>query len=152
MEKASIKNYFELFGLKPKFDINVDDLTDRYLRLQSSSHPDCYHDVGSKRDIQSNAILINEAYQTLKSPLRRAEYLLSFMLKAYDVMKPTQDLLMEIMEMREQVKGEDPFLNEAYNTCIEDIKAAFDNNDTYDMAYNAMKLKYITKIKEDICN
>ena len=154
MEKAFTKNYFDYFDLKVSFDIDVDELTCRYMQLQALNHPDCFHDtlLGDKKNAQKNAILINEAYQTLKSPLRRAEYILSFMLKKYDMMKPTQELLMEIMEMREQAKEDDPFLSEAYKSCIDNIKQAFENNDTYDMAYQAMKLKYITKIKEDICN
>ncbi|MBQ4875537.1 MAG: Fe-S protein assembly co-chaperone HscB [Rickettsiaceae bacterium H1] len=153
--KAFINNnYFDYFGLEVNFDIDTDELDDKYLELQSRNHPDSFsnNDVRKKKDVRNNSILINEAYQVLRSPLKRAEYLLSLFLKKSYVIKPTEDLLMEVMEMREQAKEDDPFLSMNYSSCVEKIKEAFVNNDLMDMAHQTMRLKYITKIKEDICN
>lgn len=153
MEKVLInQNYFECFGLKMEFDISVDDLDHSYFKLQAKNHPDCNHNSENKSAFEVNSVFINEAYHTLQSPLKRAEYLLSLLLKKYDVIKPTQELLLEVMEMREKAKNEDPFLNTAYQDCMEEIKKSFAMNDIMNMAHFTMKLKYIAKIKSDICN
>ena len=72
------QNYFELFQLPVTFSIDLDDLADRYFKLQKTSHPDRY--VGSSDQEQRLAVQwamqINEAYQNLRDPLKRAIYLL----------------------------------------------------------------------------
>ncbi len=154
VERASISNYFECFGLEVDFDIDIDLLDNKYLELQSKQHPDCFYGVNKelKNFVHSGSVLINEAYRTLKSPLKRAEYLLSLMFKKYDSIKPTQDILVEAMEMREKAKNSDPFLSMTYDECIENIRNAFSKGDLVGMSYQTMRLKYITRIKEDICN
>ena len=153
MEKVSIdNNYFDYFGLETKFDIDMDELDSKYLNLQYKNHPDSYDNHTQKINTQHYSILLNEAYHALKSPLKRAEYLLSLFLKKCDIMKPSPELLMEVFEMREQAKQNDPFLSATYDNCIEKIKEAFSKNNFIDMAYHTMRLKYITKVRDDICN
>lgn len=154
VEKVLIKNYFDYFNLDITFDLDTEVLDKRYLEWQSKFHPDVCSTANyqNKQFKQEQSILVNEAYQTLKSPLKRAEYLLSILLKKCDVVKPTQELLLEAMEMREKAKKDDPFLYETYNACVKRIKEAFADNDLLEMACHTMRLKYITKIKEDICN
>lgn len=72
------KNYFELFSLPPSFEVDTDALERAYRALQSRHHPD-RAGAGSDRErrvaVQLSG-LINEAYETLCSPLSRAAYLL----------------------------------------------------------------------------
>ncbi len=98
-------DYFALFGLERGFRVGA-DLAARYRDLQKSVHPDRYAS-GSDRErllaVQRTA-LINEAYQTLKDPLRRARYLLEQAgldagLESNTAMDPA--FLMEQMELRE---------------------------------------------------
>lgn len=63
-------NYFKQFGLPVAFDLDASDLENRYLKLQTNSHPD------AQKGELADSISINKAYEILKSPLRRACYLL----------------------------------------------------------------------------
>ncbi|HBC55809.1 MAG TPA: Fe-S protein assembly co-chaperone HscB [Gammaproteobacteria bacterium] len=78
----SSANYFELFKLPADFSLDLVDLKKRYLRLQSVVHPDklAHRSELERRRALQQATLINDAYQTLKSPLLRAKYLLEFKL------------------------------------------------------------------------
>jgi molecular chaperone HscB len=108
MHVAPGKNHFELFGLPVTFDLDVDDLASRYREMQRSVHPDRFasaSDQDRRLSLQMTA-LINEAFQTLKDPVRRGRYLLG--LRGVDLgddndtaMDPA--FLMEQMELREQL-------------------------------------------------
>ncbi len=102
-------NFFEIFSIPANFQVNLNDLAAGYRNLQTQIHPDRVAG-GSERDklmaIQATSLL-NEAYETLKSPTRRAAYLLS--LKGIDVEQVNQSdlspqLLMEQIELREQLE------------------------------------------------
>lgn len=71
-------NYFEIFGLDEKFTIDIDQLTQRYQTIQKSIHPDRFAHASSQEQLVAakKSTLVNDAYQTLKKPLQRAEYIL----------------------------------------------------------------------------
>ncbi len=72
------KNYFEVFGLPEQYSIDLSRLKVCYRELQKEFHPDRYAS-GSKSEIRlalQYSTYINEAYERLISPLKRAEYLL----------------------------------------------------------------------------
>jgi molecular chaperone HscB len=101
-------NYFQLFNLPAKFDLDVTELGSRYLQLQRRFHPD-QHSAGSERDrllaVQQTAN-INDAYHSLKQPLLRAEHLLALRgLKISHEQRSFTDpmFLMQQMELREQL-------------------------------------------------
>lgn len=70
------KNYFELFGLPLRFEVEERDLADRYKNLQRQLHPDTVADERRKRFAVQASALVNEAYRILRSPVDRAGYLL----------------------------------------------------------------------------
>ena len=101
-------NYFELFNIPVSFDVDLSELPKTYQQLQRLTHPDKFSS-GSGQDklvaIQKNA-QVNDAYSVLKSPLARAEYLLS--LRGIDLQHEQQTIkdtafLMQQMEWREQL-------------------------------------------------
>jgi molecular chaperone HscB len=72
-------DYFSLFGLPRKLALDVDDLGARYYALSRRFHPDLWHDsppAEREASVRTTAI-VNNAYQTLKDPVRRALYWLS---------------------------------------------------------------------------
>jgi molecular chaperone HscB len=72
-------NYFELFDLSVEFTIDLTELSLRYQTLQKTVHPDKFAHLSDQEQriaVQKSAH-INDAYQTLKNPLQRAEYLLT---------------------------------------------------------------------------
>ena len=107
---ASDQNYFELFGLNPVFDIDTAALHALQQRLQASCHPD-RHAGGSAADRRAAvqmASLINQAYATLRDPVKRARYLLKISGAALpDDSQTTSDaaFLMEQLELREEVEA-----------------------------------------------
>jgi molecular chaperone HscB len=72
-----MKNHFELFQLPVMFEIDAQQLDAAYREIQSRVHPDKFVTAtdAEKRVAMQWATRANEAYQTLKSPLKRAMYL-----------------------------------------------------------------------------
>jgi molecular chaperone HscB len=100
------KNFFELFELPVSFDLDSADLVRRYRELQVRVHPD-RHAGGTDQErrlaVQMTA-MINEAFQTLRDPVRRGRYLLG--LQGVDTGEETDTamdpaFLMDQMELRE---------------------------------------------------
>ena len=71
-------NHFELFGLAPRYRIDDKALEHAYRALQAVVHPDRHAAAGDsqKRQALQASARVNEAYQTLRDPVTRAEYLL----------------------------------------------------------------------------
>lgn len=104
------RNHFELFGLPVGFLIDGEALAARYRDLQKIVHPDRFAAAGeaSQRLSLQGATQVNEAYDTLRDPLKRARYLLA--LKGVDESVAGQTLddpafLMQQMELREALDG-----------------------------------------------
>ncbi len=102
-------NHFHLFGLEPKFRLELAPLEQAYLDLQNQVHPDKFaHLPETERRLSMQwATRVNEAFQTLKKPLPRACYLLE--LRGMDVARESNTamspaFLMEQMEWREAVE------------------------------------------------
>ncbi len=68
---------FELFGLAQRFEQDRAELDARWKDLQRQAHPDKFADQGAaaQRIAMQWSVRINEAYQRLKDPLKRAAYL-----------------------------------------------------------------------------
>lgn len=102
-------DHFALFGLPAAFGIDRQLLETRYRDVQREVHPDRFAHAGEadrRRSVQW-ATRVNEAYQVLRKPLSRAQYLLH--LQGVDIaadkntaMAP--DFLIEQMEWREAVE------------------------------------------------
>lgn len=102
------QNYFDLFGLAQSFQVDIAQLEQQYRALQARVHPDKFAHLpdAEQRMAMQRATLVNEAYQTLRNPLRRARYLLS--LHGVNTQEETntampQDFLLAQMEWREAI-------------------------------------------------
>jgi molecular chaperone HscB len=73
------ENHFQIFGVPAQFEVDLPSLEARYRELQREVHPDRFAGASQaeQRVSMQLATRVNEAYQTLRSPLQRAEYLLS---------------------------------------------------------------------------
>ncbi|EJN07047.1 Fe-S protein assembly co-chaperone HscB [Herbaspirillum sp. YR522] len=72
-----MQDHFALFQLPQCFAVDIKALEQAYHRVQSQAHPDKFVDASAaeKRVAMQWATRANEAYQTLKNPLKRARYL-----------------------------------------------------------------------------
>lgn len=70
-------DHFALFGLEPRFALDADALDRAYRQVQERVHPDRFAagSAAEKRVAMQWATRANEAFQTLRSPLKRAAYL-----------------------------------------------------------------------------
>ncbi len=68
---------FELFGISRRFEQDREQLDRRWRELQAEVHPDRFATAAAagQRVAMQWAVRVNEAYQRLKDPLRRAAYL-----------------------------------------------------------------------------
>jgi molecular chaperone HscB len=102
-------SHFELFDLAPAFNIDAGKLDDAYRALQSRVHPDKFATAASadRRAAMQWAVRANEAYTTLKDPLKRAVHLLELRgveLGAENNTAMEPAFLMAQMEWREAVE------------------------------------------------
>ena len=103
-----MQTLFDILGLQPAFSLDMKTLETAYFNAQRICHPDRF--VGKPEAERIAAIsrsqLVNDAYETLKNPLRRAEHLLEMqgIVALDDAMKAPPQLLMEMMELRESLE------------------------------------------------
>jgi molecular chaperone HscB len=71
-------DYFQVFGLERRFNVDLSMLEHEFHRLSRKVHPDRFARAGENERQWSLAdtALLNDAYRTLKDPLHRTEYLL----------------------------------------------------------------------------
>lgn len=102
-------NYFQLFDIEVHFDVDLNQLSQTYQTLQKKVHPDKFAHASDQEQLLAvqKSAEINDAYQTLKHPLKRAEYLLVLR----NVELPNEqhtfgdtDFLMRQMELREMLE------------------------------------------------
>lgn len=103
------RNHFELFDLTPQFELDSTALESAYRELQSQVHPDKFANSSDadKRASMQWSTRVNEAYQTLKSPLNRAVYILQ--LNGINALSETNTqlapaFLMQQIEWRESIQ------------------------------------------------
>ena len=97
---------FELFGVPQRFAQERSALDARWKELQREAHPDRFAAQGAaaQRVAMQWSVRINEAYQRLKNPLRRAAYLCELHgapIRAEDNTAMPGPFLLQQMEWRE---------------------------------------------------
>lgn len=102
-------NDFELFGLPQQFAQDRAAIDARWKELQREAHPDKFAAQGTaaQRVAMQWSVRINEAYQRLKDPLKRAAYLCELHgvpVNAQDNTAMPAEFLMQQMEWREALE------------------------------------------------
>jgi molecular chaperone HscB len=71
-------DYFSFFGLSPKLNVDVAALEKSFYELSRRLHPDLNARAGSQEQEWSleQSSLLNDAYRTLRDPIKRTQYLL----------------------------------------------------------------------------
>jgi len=160
------QNFFDLLQLPKAFVIDLEKLNQNYQSIQKEIHPDRFASLGDDTKLESikKTAQVNDAYQTLKSPIRRAEYLLQLHGVNIHDEKYTavpQDFLMQQMEWREELEThkQDKLALEKLaadiqknkNQMINQLPAFFDNKDDLNDAIKTTReLNFIEKIEQHI--
>lgn len=166
-----MENYFELFGLPVRFSLDTAALAKSYRELQKAVHPDRFAHQGAQaqRIAMQKTAQINDAYQSLKSPLARAEYMLHLAgvdhIGKQQTMRDTH-FLMQQMEWRETLEelrqaedldGLEDFSNDicqAQRQHIDIIAQAFDAGEQLQnpeqWTNEVRKLAFLVKLSSEI--
>ncbi|KAF2069367.1 hypothetical protein CYY_009311 [Polysphondylium violaceum] len=152
---------FYLFDIEPSFHIDYKDLSHRFKNLQKQLHPDLFQQNSDKEQALSKNLStsLNTAYNILKSPFLRAEYLLNQ--KGYDLYNVGDvdpEVLMEVLEVREAIDdgSEDEIKQighenrERINQCCKELESLFNNNQYQDALKKVVYLRYLTRIQEEV--
>jgi len=156
-------DHFTRFGLKKAYNLDVDGLERSYFELQRHLHPDRFANKTpqEKRLSQQQAVSLNEAFEVLKDPLKRADYLL--MMRggvgiSHDHTVNDPVLLMEAMETREALMNAQDVTainnlsdkaRRDVRDCIGAITVAFEQDNLEEARKLALRLKYLTKLLEE---
>lgn len=162
-----MQNHFALFQLPPRFAIDLTALEKAYHGVQSQAHPDKFaHATGAEKRVAMQwATRANEAYQTLKNPLKRAAYLCELngveLQTESNTAMPTA-FLMQQMEWREELDdakaGKDTAaldslegtLRAARTQTVRQIERLFDAADFAGAAQLVRQLMFLEKFGDEI--
>lgn len=113
---------FELFALNPVYDIDLKDLHRKYLSMSRVIHPDIAGGDKSDQRLQALSLSaeLNKAYETLRDPVARADYMLTLAggPSASEMKAVPQSLLGEVLVMREEIEESRKSGDEARMTSI----------------------------------
>ena len=156
------QNYFELFNLPEKFQIDSVKLQENYRSIQKEIHPDRFATSTENEKVQSmiKSTQVNDAYQTLKSPTKRAKYILSLHRSVEKITLPP-DFLMQQMEWEEHLedieknnKELDQFklaINKKYEEYSLMLSTQIDNDQNWnEAAITIDKLYFVEKLLHKI--
>jgi molecular chaperone HscB len=110
-----VTDYYAVLGIPRGLSLSVDDLQQRYYALSRELHPDRFMqkpEAERQRALDMSSAL-NDAYRTLKDPIKRAQYLL--ILEGFDIGEQRSkdvppELLEEVFELNmalEEMRGGD---------------------------------------------
>jgi molecular chaperone HscB len=97
---------FAMLGLPPRFDLDTPSIEARFRERSRELHPDRFANAPAAERAQAlvKARALNDAYQVVRRPQRRAEALLERAgLHIGDHEKLDPAFLMEILELREEL-------------------------------------------------
>lgn len=153
---------FTRLNLPQSFEVDRAVLDRNYFALQRHLHPDRFRGRTAHERVlsQSQAASLNEAYNTLKDPLKRAEALLALQGHPLNSEKTLNDptLLMEQLERREALAEADTPAELARLTAEAEaevlattchIAQAFTAKDLTAAATQTVRLRYLTKLADD---
>jgi len=162
------RNYFELFGIVESFEVNQDQLAEKYRSFQSELHPDRFANASDQErriSVQTTAH-VNEAYATLKSDLKRAHYLLKLSDVEFDADTETSsdgEFLMQTMELHEQVEeagaAQKPLealdalskqLKQNQQQLVSQFSAQFNESNLSEAKETALKLQFYERLTNQV--
>ena len=156
---------FELFAVPRRFEQDRATLDARWRALQAQVHPDRFASEGSaaQRVAMQWAVRVNEAYERLKDPLRRAAYLCELNGAPVDVRTNTAmpaHFLVQQMQWREAleeaaglapVQALDTEIAAREREMFEQVRQALDErHDAAAAAQQVRALMFVARFRSDI--
>ncbi len=158
-------NDFELFQLPRRQQLDLAELDQRWKTLQRQVHPDRFVAQGAaaQRVAMQWSVRINEAYQRLKDPLKRAAYLCELggvPVEAHSNTAMPSDFLMQQMEWREALDDAEDAgalqalaceVQQASSDALQEVTAAIDTQqDMLAAAALVRRMMFIQKFAQEV--
>jgi molecular chaperone HscB len=162
-----MQNHFELFNLPQQFAVDAGALDSAYRDVQGRVHPDKFVNAtdAEKRVAMQWATRANEAYQTLKNPQKRAQYMCE--LNGVDLQTESNTampmaFLMQQMEWREELgdaraskdgdalEALDQQLRNERKARLAEIGQQIDTGDFHAAAQGVRALMFLEKFGEEV--
>lgn len=160
-------NYFEFFSLPESFSVDLERLDREYRKLQAQYHPDRFAGAEDSQRLQAlqHTSLINEAYETLKTPLKRAAYVLKLggvNPEEHNQAHLQEAFLLEQLALREQLEacvdddnleGLDALkskVKQQQHAALTDFEAKFEHGELADAKPVYNKLQFLFKLLDEI--
>ncbi|KGQ70856.1 hypothetical protein A1D23_04395 [Chelonobacter oris] len=162
-----MQNPFALFGLDTEFTLDTALLSSRYLALQKQYHPDNFaaQSAQQQREAVQKAAQINDAYQILKNPRRRAEAILQLQLS--ENLNPEEtvhdtEFLMQQLLLREDLEAaacggqEDEIstlrdkADDLHKQQLQAIETAIRQADWCSLKLHIDRLKFVEKFLQEV--
>ncbi len=154
-------NYFELLRLPMDFEVDLTVLNENYRQVQKAVHPDNFA-MGSdaeRRLAMEQTTELNQALQTLKHPLKRAQYLLQLQgLEEQEGIKNiAEDFLFEQLTLRETLSEINDFtelnvflaeLEKKIQNLLSLFKNFYQNKELPSAQETVDKLQFLYKLHE----
>jgi len=164
VESPSSSNYFELLGLPARFDLDPSLIERAFFDRSKELHPDRFASAPAAERVAalSRSRALNDAYQTLKKPVGRAQYLLEragVTIGDNERLDPAQ--IMEVLEAREELAearaaGNSAKLEQLQTAmrtkraaALADLEALFAASDTAGVKATLISLRYIDRYLEE---
>jgi len=165
VERASSSDAFGLLGLPARFDLDPKVIEQAFFERSKELHPDRYATAPAAERVAalSKSRALNDAYQILKKPVARAEYLLAQAGVAIGENERIADaaFLMEILELREElaearVAKQTPLIEKLCGdmksrrkAVVGSLPALFDANDLPAIKQQLITLRYLDRYLEE---
>lgn len=157
-------DHFARLGVSRGFAVDPAALEKQYFGFQRRLHPDRFATRSPRERAmsQQQATSLNEAYETLRDPLKRAAYLLKLAGHKVDIDESATisdpALLMEAIELREELAAADCHgavaailtrVERDGGDVIADMGRAFEEGALDKVAHLTTRLKYIGKLADE---
>jgi len=165
VERASSSNdAFGLLGLPAQFDLDPSVIERAFFDKSKELHPDRFANAPAAERVAalSKSRALNDAYQTLKKPVQRAEYLLEragVSIGDNERLEPT--FLVEILELREElaearvaertseIEKLCGVMKARRKSAVDSLTALFANKDLAAIKEQLILLRYIDRYLEE---
>ncbi len=143
-------NYFKIFDIEEKIEIDLDLLEEKYHDFQRNFHPD----KAGVEEVEKS-IAFNEGYEVLSNEFSRIAHLLK--IKGIDINddekapKVDMETLQEVMDLQERAEQGENVKDEITKKCndaLSETKGFFNDGDFDKAAQSLMKAKYLKKAKK----
>jgi len=163
-------DYFEMFDIKPQFNLDHKALKIKYLKLSKAYHPDFHTQATPMEQVKilEQSTLINKAYKTLSNPDELLEYFLEkeglldgkpeelpqvFLLEMMEFNERIMDLRMEPDPIKiDAIQNEFELIMSGLNEELSTLKSSFDESKTHEvlsrLRFLYFKKKYLNRISE----